>query len=375
MAGIYIHIPFCKQACVYCDFHFSTNSGLKADMVRAIMAEAGLRKDFLPKSPLQSLYFGGGTPSLLSADEVNRLVESMTQLFGLQADAEITLEANPDDLKESYLKELRKTPVNRLSIGVQSFDEEDLRFMKRAHTAEESQKSLQLAQDLGFENLTIDLIYGLPAMDEERWQKQLEKMATLSIPHFSAYALTVEPKTELAHQISTGKRQPLDEEMALQHFQLLQKFAAENDYQHYELSNFCQPGREAVHNCSYWFGEPYLGLGPSAHSFRGSERCWNVANNHRYIKAINDRHLPLEKEQLSTTEAYNERVMTRLRLAAGLNLQEIETDFGKEFLEHCMKEAEPELKSGRLKEEQGFLKIPAEWRFHSDGIAAGLFWV
>lgn len=373
MAGVYIHIPFCKQACVYCDFHFSTSHGRKADMVQAIMAEAKLRKDFLPKGKLKSLYFGGGTPSLLRANEVNALVDKVDRLFGLEENAEITLEANPDDLKEGYLKELRQTPVNRLSIGVQSFDEEDLRFMKRAHSAEESQQCLQLAQDLGFEKLTIDLIYGLPAMDVKRWLKQLQKMAALNIPHFSAYALTVEPKTELAHQISTGKRRPLDEDMALQHFQTLQKFALENHYQHYELSNFCRPGREAVHNSSYWFGAPYLGLGPSAHSFRGRERCWNVANNYRYLKAIEKAELPLEWEQLSKTEAYNERVMTRLRLAKGLNLAEIEMDFGQEFLAHCKKEAQAELNTGRLEEANGFFKVPAEKRFESDGIAAALF--
>lgn len=374
MAGLYLHIPFCKQACVYCDFHFSTSTRVKADMVEALKQEASLQKNFLT-GPVQSIYFGGGTPSLLSADEVKSLVDYIAGLFQINAQAEITLEANPDDLSREYLNELRKSPVNRLSIGVQSFDEVDLRFMKRAHTALESQRCLEDAQDIGFENLTIDLIYGLPDMDQARWEKQLRQMAALQIPHFSAYALTVEAKTELAKQISTGQCKPLDEEVAARHFLGLQDFALRNDYRHYELSNFCRPGNEAVHNSSYWQNEPYLGLGPSAHSFNGTRRQWNIANNHLYLKSIKDKMVPAEREELSEKDRYNERVMTSLRLLRGINLADLRRDFGEDFLEHCLQEAREELRAGRLQKEAGFLKIPVAWRFHSDGIAAALFMV
>lgn len=373
MAGLYLHIPFCKQACVYCDFHFSTLRGRQEEMVAALIREAGLRRDYLPQRQLKSIYFGGGTPSLLQPEQIAAILTALRAYFSWDQKAEISLEANPDDLSLDYLKALRQTGLNRLSIGIQSFRESDLRFMNRAHSAAEARQSLHWARAAGFDNITIDLIYGLPEQSAADWQWQLAQLQEEQIPHFSAYALTVEPKTVLHKRIASGRLPSLDEERAAEHFALLQDFAGSQGYRHYELSNLAQPGWEARHNSHYWSGRPYLGLGPSAHSYDGESRQWNIANNPRYLKAIKAGVLDCEREHLGTEERYNERVMTALRLERGLDLEALKRDFGSSLYRYCQEEAAPLLAQGRLLEEASYLRVARDWRFHSDGLAAALF--
>lgn len=373
MAGIYLHIPYCKQACVYCNFHFSTQQKNKGAMLLALSREAELRQDFLGQQPINSIYFGGGTPSLLSAQEITTLVQKMKALFKVSATAEITLEANPDDLNPAYLEALAQSPVNRLSIGIQSFREVDLKFMKRAHSAKESVVCIQQAQQAGFTNLTVDLIYGLPNYSVSAWRDALIRVSEMGIPHFAAYALTVEPKTVLNHQIAQGQRPPLDENLAAQHFKAAQDFGLEYGYQHYELSNFAKPGSYAYHNAGYWQGVTYLGLGPGAHSHTAGMRCWNVANNSKYLAALQKEELPLESEKLSLADQYNEFLMTNLRLKEGVDLTDLEKRFGSELANYALKSAKSLLAQGRLVLNQNQLYIPPHQRFYSDGLAADLF--
>lgn len=374
MAGLYLHIPFCKQACVYCDFHFSTQQDQLPKMIAAIKREMHLRRDFIQEETLDSIYFGGGTPSLAGASAIKELLAEAGRIFAWSEEPEITLEANPDDLNATHLYALRDAGINRLSIGLQSFREEDLRFMNRAHTAEQSHKVVSRAHQAGFHDLTVDLIYGLPHQDLADWQAQLQELAALDLPHFSAYSLTVEPRTVLAHQVKKGRVQLPDEDIILAQFRALQDFAAGEGYQHYELSNFAKAGREAKHNSAYWQGRPYLGLGPSAHSYRPGERQWNVANNALYLKALAEDQLPLEGEQLGIAERYNEKVMTALRLQNGLDLALLEQELGSSWRRYLLREARKDIEEGRLEQAGEMLYIPTAWRFQSDGIAANLFY-
>lgn len=372
LAGAYIHIPFCKQACIYCDFHFSTLEKDRGAMTMAIIKEAQLRKDFLPQQALKSIYFGGGTPSVVPIADIEKIIEALDNLYGIDASAEITLEANPDDLNEAYLTELSRSPVNRLSIGIQSFKEADLSFMNRAHSAKEAIGCLESLAKYGFDNYSIDLIYGLPNQSPEDWLWQMEHLKTFDIPHFSAYALTVESKTKLAYLQAKGAVE-LKDENAAKHFELLQDFAKKEGYEHYELSNFARPGKRAVHNGSYWEGTAYLGLGPSAHSYNGKERSWNVANNALYLKALEQDGLALEKEILEEKDRFNEMLMTRLRLLEGISEREINS-FSPVFQRHWLKESRKLLATGKLVQFSEGYRIPSEWRFFSDGIAADLFY-
>lgn len=371
MAGLYIHIPFCKQACIYCDFHFSTLQKDRAAMSKAIIAEAALRKNYLQGHALDSLYFGGGTPSVLPLEDIHALIEAIDDLFGIKEGAEICLEANPDDLSEDYLKGLAASPVNRLSIGIQSFKAEHLEFMNRAHSAEEAKHCLQLLPDYGFDNYSIDLIYGLPNQSNKDWEWQLEHLKTFQVPHFSAYALTVESKTKLAHLEAKGKLK-VEEERAAEHFKILQDFAKREGFEHYELSNFAKPGCRAIHNGNYWEGKPYLGLGPAAHSFNGRQRSWNVSNNALYLKAIEAGKLAFDQEELSERDQFNEMIMTRLRLLDGISEQLI-LSFPSKFQLHWEKESQRLLKNSKLIYKNGVYRIPESWRFFSDGIAADTF--
>lgn len=372
MSGVYIHIPFCKQACVYCDFHFSTLQSNRGEMVEAIISEAKQRRDYLDSPKITSLYFGGGTPSILGVDKVTWLIAELKVLFDIDPAAEITLEANPDDLSEDYLAELQKSPINRLSVGIQSFKEEDLRFMNRAHSAVESVRCLDLLPQYGFDNYTIDLIYGLPEQSLDDWLWQLSFLKRFKVPHFSAYALAVEEKTVLHHQVEKGQVS-IKEDMAYQHFVALQEYAQEEAYDHYELSNFCKPGSHSQHNTSYWQSKAYLGLGPSAHSFNGNSRTWNVANNALYLKGVGLGANYAKTESLAKKDLYNELVMTRLRLRKGLSLAELKELGGDACYEYCIGEAKAEIAKGRLQIQHDHLYIPAEYRFQSDGIAASLF--
>lgn len=372
MPGIYIHIPFCKQACHYCDFHFSTNFKRKDEMVAALARELVLRKDEFKNEKVGTIYLGGGTPSVLSASEINFLIETVYRYFDVSVNPEITLEANPDDLSDEKIRELSESKVNRLSIGIQSFYDEDLKMMNRAHNSAEAKKSLAEATK-HFDNITIDLIYGIPGMDDERWKTNIETALSFDIPHVSAYALTVEPKTALKKMIAEGKVNAPKDEVAEKHFRILTETLSHNGFVHYELSNFGKPGYFSRNNSAYWLGEKYLGIGPSAHSFDGRSRSWNVANNSLYLKGIASARLPSETEFLSEKDRYNEYVMTGLRTIWGISLEKVEQDFGSDFKEYLLREAQNFLSEGLLSLKNDVLKATPKGKFLTDGIASDLF--
>ncbi|MDC0231364.1 radical SAM family heme chaperone HemW [Aureispira] len=323
MAGIYIHIPFCKQACHYCNFHFSTSLKSKDDLLLTIHRELKQRQGYLQGQSIETVYFGGGTPSLLSAREINEIWEIITKHYHLKENLEVTLEANPDDLDIDYLNELRTTPVNRLSIGIQSFFDSDLLFMNRAHNANHARSCIQAAKDTGFNNITIDLIYGTPTTSHSDWIKNLQTAFDFDIPHISCYALTVEPQTALAHFIKKGKIKNLDEIHSAEQFEILLEQIENHGYEQYEISNFCKPSKYAIHNTNYWKGKHYLGIGPAAHSFNGHSRQWNIAHNSKYIKAIQTGNTYWETEVLTCENQYNEYIMTSLRTKWGVNANQL----------------------------------------------------
>ncbi len=374
MSSLYIHIPFCKQACHYCDFHFSTSIRKKGELVSMLCEEIRLRKHELPEKQVDTIYFGGGTPSLLSEEELKLIFDAININFDVRKDAEITLEANPDDLTLENLKTFKNVGINRLSIGVQSFFEEDLQLMNRAHNATEALESIQMAKQF-FNNISIDLIFGIPGMSKERWKKNIEIALSLGLPHFSCYALTIEPNTALKKMIEKGKVKPVDDEAARVHFDILTKTLKEEGYIHYEFSNYGKPGFFSENNTAYWFGKPYLGIGPSAHSYDGLNRKWNISNNTLYIKAIEKGGLLLEQEELSITDGYNEYVMTRLRTMWGINIKEVEERFGISYKQHLLKEAISDIEKKLLVKEDKVLKITDQGKFLSDGIASNLFFV
>ncbi|SDF06240.1 radical SAM family heme chaperone HemW [Epilithonimonas hungarica] len=371
---IYLHIPFCKQKCSYCNFHFSTSFSLKDEMLSAIKKEIRLRHNELENRSLKSLYFGGGTPSVLSVDEIKSLIDEIQKYFSFDENIEITLESNPDDLNKNFLKELSQTEINRLSIGTQSFFDQDLKFMNRAHNASEAESSIKRAQDFGLENISIDLIYGSPTSNFEIWKENLSKTIELQVPHVSSYALTVEPKTALEKWIENGKVSSPEEAEQNQEFYYMKDFLKDNGFDHYEISNFGKPGFHSRHNSAYWKSEAYLGIGPSAHSYNGNlERSWNVANNSLYIKNINQDLLPKETEILSEKDRFNEMMMIGLRTIWGVDLGKIYQNFSSEIIDYLNKEIKPKLESGILIIEDNYLKIPETHWFLADGIASDLF--
>ena len=371
MAGLYIHIPFCKQACHYCDFHFSTSLKKKSELVNALCKEMVLRKEEIP-GPLQTIYFGGGTPSLLDAEDLQQIFKTIDDHFKVVAAPEITLEANPDDLTEAKLKMLAVSRINRLSIGVQSFFEEDLKLMNRAHNATEALRCLQLAKQY-FDNISIDLIYGMPDMSDARWQENLDQALALGIPHISSYALTVEPNTTLQKFIEKGVVKPVDDAVAQKHFEILLAHMEKAGFENYEFSNFGKPGYFSQNNTAYWTGKPYLGIGPSAHSFDGNTRSWNINNNPKYIKAIAADTLPIERETLSTTDKYNEYVMTGLRTIWGVSLEKIEKDFGLKFRTYVLQQAQKHIEEHLLFLDDDRIVVTKKGKFLSDGLASDLF--
>ncbi|MCC9042473.1 radical SAM family heme chaperone HemW [Myroides sp. M-43] len=374
MAGIYIHIPFCKQACHYCDFHFSTSLKKKEDMLDSIKRELYLRKDELAGEIIETIYFGGGTPSILEVSEINDLIQTVYNLFEVIDSPEITLEANPDDLDKSTIYKLAESKVNRLSIGIQSFYEEDLKMMNRAHNSTEAIECLELATTL-FDNISIDLIYGIPNMTNERWLSNVQRILDLGISHISCYALTVEERTALNKLIKKGVIPSPEEEVAHQHFMLLIKTLKANGYIHYELSNFAKPGYFSKNNSAYWLGKKYLGIGPSAHSFDGVYRSWNIANNSLYIKDISEDKLPLELEKLSVTDRYNEYIMTGLRTIWGVDLSRVEQEFGTVYHDYLVKLSAGFIGDELMRNEHNILTITDKGKFLSDGIASDLFYI
>jgi len=372
---LYLHIPFCKQACHYCDFHFSTSMKNKEDMVNAIIAEIGMRKSELPSSPLETIYFGGGTPSLLSDSELGRIFDAISSDFDIQNDAEITLEANPDDLTAAKIKELRHSPVNRLSIGIQSFRDSDLKLMNRAHNSDEAERSVKISQDAGITNITADLIYALPRQSLNDWRENIHKLIALDVPHLSSYCLTVEPKTALAKFVRDGKIRTVPDQVAADHFKVLTEETAKAGFEHYEISNFTKPGFIARHNSSYWKGEPYLGVGPSAHSYDGRSRRWNVSNNISYLKSIFEKQPAWKEEILTDKERYNEFVMTGLRTKWGVNTDRVKLLFGDEFQKNLLSSAEEHIRNGNVTLENKVLLLTESGKFLADGIASDLFLV
>lgn len=342
-------------------------------MVEAICKELKLRKDEI-KDEVETIYFGGGTPSLLSAEELAQIFAVIHEFYEVAADAEITLEANPDDLTEEKIKVLAASPINRLSIGVQSFFEKDLQLMNRAHNSEEALESIKLAKEY-FENISIDLIYGIPGMSNERWKENLQIALDLGVPHISSYALTVEPKTALKSMIEKGKIAPVEEELAKEQYEIMTELLASAGFDNYEFSNFGKPGFFSRNNTAYWFGKPYLGIGPSAHSFDGFNRKWNINNNTLYIKALQQEEIPAEVEKLSRSERYNELVMTRLRTKWGIAVDEVERSFGRRYKDYLLREAAKLIDSGMLQWNDNRLQVSKKGKFLSDGIAADLFWV
>ncbi len=374
MSGIYIHIPFCKQACHYCDFHFSTQLGKKEAMLLAIKKEIELRKDEFKNHKVATIYFGGGTPSILTTTEIETLVTAVHENYKLVENPEITLEANPDDLTDDKIVELSNSPINRLSIGIQSFFDEDLKLMNRAHSSDEAIKSLSMATQY-FDNISIDLIYGIPGMDNKRWKANIEKALSFELPHISSYALTVEPKTALKKFIEKGIVANVDDEQAQEQFNILVDVLEKNDFVNYEISNFGKQGYFSKNNTSYWQGKKYIGIGPSAHSFDGQNRSWNIRNNPKYIKALREELLPMETETLSKTDRYNEYVMTGLRTIWGVSLEKIKHDFGQTYLDYLNKQTKKYLEKHLLFVDNGKLLATKKGKFLVDGIASDLFMI
>jgi oxygen-independent coproporphyrinogen-3 oxidase len=374
LAGIYLHIPFCKQACHYCDFHFSTSLATKPAFLAALKTEIQLRKPYLEGQEIQTIYFGGGTPSLLESSELQEILDEIYSCFAVASNAEITLEANPDDLTKAKLKALKESGINRLSIGIQSFRDEDLQFMNRAHNTSEALQCVKDAQELGFDNITIDLIYGIPELSEAAWKQNLQQAFNLNVQHVSAYCLTVEAGTALHHFVKTGKSKPVNEDEAAQQFEILCAEMKKHDFEQYEISNFCQSGFHSKHNSAYWQQKHYLGLGPSAHSFNGKSRQWNVSNNRKYIKSINAQQPFFETETIAPETAYNEYVLTTLRTIWGCDAEFISTQFGDQYLAHLQQEAQPYFEQNLLQLKSGVITLTEEGKLLADKIASDLFY-
>ena len=398
MAGVYIHIPFCKSKCGYCGFYSLPSLKLKDRFLEALKEEMVLRKDYLrPSETVDTIYFGGGTPSLLSIEEIKDLLQLIRDTYSIHPQAEITLEANPDTLSLEYLQGLRTIGINRLSIGIQSFFDNDLQYLGRRHDAHHAQQCLDWAKLAGFENISIDLIYGLPTSNAEQWNRNLDVFFAYHLPHLSAYALTLEPNSILTKQIELGKALPINDDDALRDYEILCRRTQENGYLHYEISNYCRQGMHSKHNASYWFGTPYLGLGPSAHSFDGTSRQWNVASVEQYTAASrhceeeprsnpedtmsrlprfarNDAKRVQEKETLSPEQQYDEYVMLRLRTHWGIDLKWLKREMDERFSTYCEQRAQPLIAQGRLSQTREFLYLTDEQMLFADGVAEELFW-
>lgn len=385
MPGIYIHIPFCKQSCSYCDFHFSTSLKHKKDLIQALLKEIELRKHVLT-GKINTIYFGGGTPSILEEDDLLVLVDALYKNYDIASDLEFTLECNPDDLTKVKVKELQNAGVNRLSIGVQSFNNEELKFFNRAHNSSEAESSIKRSQDVGFDNITIDLIYGSSILTEKGWLDNLQKVNEFNVPHLSAYGLTVEPKTKLAHQIESGQLPQLNDDNMIAQFKTLIEETKAFGMTQYEISNFGKEGFYSKHNSNYWKGEEYLGFGPSAHSYlkEGSsekgligrkKRVWNVANNIKYIKALANKETYSEEEIIDEKTAFNEYVLTRLRTTWGMDTSFLTTNFSEEINTHFNREIKQYLNSSYLEIENNKITLTQEGIFIADKITSDLFLV
>ena len=379
MAGIYIHVPFCRQACHYCNFHFSVSRKHTDRYLECLLREIDMQRNFFGepsggKPNLDSLYFGGGTPSILEVVALNKVFEKLSDYFSFGSQTEITLEANPDDLDREKLQALKQSPVNRLSIGIQSFHAPDLAYMNRIHDPAQAARAIDNALAAGFGNLTVDLIYGTPTMDDHVWKNNLQKFIDYQIPHLSAYALTVEPKTPLAVKIRRGQMPPVEEERTALQFELMVEVMDRAGYAHYEVSNFARSGQFSRHNLSYWTGKSYLGLGPSAHSFRPGQRWWNVSNTGQYIASVSEGVLPCETEILTSAQQFDEYVMTSLRTMWGCALDKVEKNWGRARREMLVKQSAGHIRMGWMVETAGHLVLTPKGMLFADRVASDLFW-
>ena len=375
MAGIYLHIPFCKTRCIYCDFYSTTRSEMADRYVSALCRELELRKSYLDNEQVETIYFGGGTPSQLSKENFEKIFETIEREYNLGNCEEITLEANPDDLTPEYIKMLASLPFNRISIGIQTFNEQTLRLLKRRHTAEQAISAVKECRMAGFQNISIDLMYGLPGETPESWEADLEQAVNLNVEHISAYHLIYEEGTPLYEMLQKHKVEEVDEESSVDFFALMIDRLTKAGFQHYEISNFCKPDMYSQHNSSYWTGKKYLGCGPSAHSFNGSTRQWNVSSLDKYIAGIEKGIPDFEIEELNVTTRYNDFVITSLRTMWGLSLNRLEEEFGTEFKQYCLENAQTYLDSGKLEISDNTLFLSKEGIFISDGIMSDLLWV
>ncbi len=373
MAGLYIHIPFCKQACNYCDFHFSVSFKLKQEIIDSLKEEMILRRNEFENLTVSSVYFGGGTPSILTKDQINDLLNHIYDYFDICQNAEITLEANPDDIDHSMLQELKLTRINRLSIGIQSFVQKDLDFMNRAHSSSEAIASVKSAKDVGFENISIDLIYGVPGMSNKDWRYNISLALSLGVNHISSYALTVEEKTPLYHHIKNKKVSAIDEDQTIEQFQILIHEMEKNQFEHYEISNFCRNNNYSKHNSLYWENQPYMGIGPSSHSYNGTERMWNVSNNIKYINAIKRGVTPQYRETLTISQRYNEYVMTKLRTSWGCDTVYIAHQFSSYYKKHFIEMSKYYVTQGYLFVSGTNYKLTNEGKLIADRISSELF--
>jgi len=372
MAGIYIHIPFCKQACHYCDFHFSTSLKYKHELIEALVKEIQLQKKYLNGESIETIYFGGGTPSLLNEAEISLLINTITSLHSVASDAEITLEANPDDLDKAKLRALRQTSINRFSIGIQSFFDEDLQWMNRVHRAGEAESAVKRAQDMGFENITVDLIYGYPLLTDQKWKFNTDKVFELGVPHVSAYSMTVEPRTALASFIKQKKQAAMSDEQSAAQFTFLMDGMQTKGFEQYEISNFCQPGFYSRHNSNYWKGVKYLGIGPSAHSYNGETRQWNIANNTKYMQGLGSGLIPAETEILSEIDKLNEYIMTSLRTSWGLDLDNL-NGIASASANQLQNAATEFFNNGWLSQQNNIIYLTQTGKLYADHIASELF--
>lgn len=372
-AGLYIHIPFCKQKCHYCNFYSLASSKHRSELIAAIANELILQKNFLESRAIQTIYFGGGTPSLLSIDEISLIMDTVYEHYTVLPDAEITLEANPDDLNIIKIRELKNLPINRLSIGIQSFFYEDLNYLNRAHTVKQAEFAIKGAQDAGFENLSIDLIYGIPTLTDEHWKQNIQNAVDFKVPHISAYSLTVEPHTPLEILINKGKMQNVEESDQVKHFEMAMDLLQKENYIHYEISNFCLDNYFSKHNSNYWKGTPYLGIGPSAHSYNGSVRQWNIKNIQEYIANIQKGKVSCESETLDNSTLYNEYVLTRLRTMWGCDELFIVNNFGDDFLKHFKNSVSKHVGAASVIHKNGVFTLSDKGKLFADAITADLF--
>lgn len=375
MAGIYIHIPFCKTRCIYCDFYSTTRSDLKERYIRALCRELRIRKDYLEGATIETIYFGGGTPSQLDEEEFRQVFATIEEVYGMEHCKEITLEANPDDLTEEYVTRLHRLPFNRISMGIQTFDDVTLKLLNRRHNAMQAIKAVDRCRRTGFENISIDLIYGLPGETDERWERDLKQAVSLNVEHISAYHLTYEEGTRIYELLQAHRIREVDEESSVRFFSVLIDTLDAAGYEHYEISNFCRPGKYSRHNTSYWKGIPYLGCGPAAHSFNTHTREWNVASLEEYMQGIETDRRKFETEYRDKTTCYNECIMTCIRTLWGISLKYIEMEFGTEMWKYCMDMATPYLESGKLKIQDNHLCLTREGIFISDGIISDLMFI